>query len=69
LIGALAIFVSPVALAETVTGQTSILDGDTLEMHGQRIRLSGIDATESSQPVAATAGIGRESTRISTAGR
>jgi endonuclease YncB( thermonuclease family) len=30
-------------------GQASIIDGDTLEIHGTRIRLWGIDAPESSQ--------------------
>ena len=41
--------VSSPALAETITGQASIIDGDTLEIHGTRIRLSGIDAPESTQ--------------------
>jgi endonuclease YncB( thermonuclease family) len=31
------------------TGGASIIDGDTLEIHGTRIRLWGIDAPESSQ--------------------
>jgi endonuclease YncB( thermonuclease family) len=30
-------------------GQASVMDGDTLEMHGQRIRLHGIDAPEPPQ--------------------
>jgi endonuclease YncB( thermonuclease family) len=30
-------------------GQASIIDGDTLEIHGTRIRLWGVDAPESSQ--------------------
>ena len=37
------------AFADNFTGQASIIDGDTLEIHGTRIRLSGIDAPESSQ--------------------
>ncbi len=37
------------ALADDLIGQASIIDGDTLEIHGTRIRLWGIDAPESSQ--------------------
>jgi endonuclease YncB( thermonuclease family) len=37
------------ALADDLTGQASIIDGDTLEIHGARIRLWGVDAPESSQ--------------------
>ena len=35
--------------AETIAGQASVIDGDTLEIHGTRIRLFGIDAPESGQ--------------------
>ncbi|PVA07510.1 thermonuclease family protein [Thalassorhabdomicrobium marinisediminis] len=33
-----------------VIGTASVVDGDTIEIHGQRIRLHGIDAPESNQP-------------------
>jgi len=38
-----------VALAGDFTGQASVIDGDTLEIHGTRVRLWGVDAPESSQ--------------------
>ena len=38
-----------IASTDDMTGQASIVDGDTLEIHGTRIRLWGIDAPESSQ--------------------
>lgn len=36
------------ALAD-IAGVASVIDGDTLEIHGHRIRLHGIDAPESAQ--------------------
>jgi endonuclease YncB( thermonuclease family) len=37
------------ALAEDQIGQASVIDGDTIEIHGSRIRIFGIDAPESDQ--------------------
>jgi endonuclease YncB( thermonuclease family) len=48
LIFAACLYASP-AFANNLTGQASIIDGDTLEVHGTRIRLWGIDAPESNQ--------------------
>ncbi len=47
LIFALCLLATP-ALAD-VAGVASVIDGDTIEVHGQRIRLHGIDAPESRQ--------------------
>jgi endonuclease YncB( thermonuclease family) len=33
-----------------IEGVASVIDGDTIEIHGTRIRLEGIDAPESQQP-------------------
>ena len=44
----LVLFISPMALADIV-GQPRVIDGDTLEVDGQRIRLHGIDAPENKQ--------------------
>ncbi len=44
---ALTLLVTP-AFAD-VAGVASVVDGDTIEVHGQRIRLHGIDAPESRQ--------------------
>ncbi len=45
---ALCLLATP-ALAD-VAGIPTVIDGDTLEVHGRRIRLHGIDAPESQEP-------------------
>jgi endonuclease YncB( thermonuclease family) len=42
-------FLSSPCLAGTIVGRASVIDGDTIEIHGQRIRLFGIDAPEGGQ--------------------
>ncbi len=37
------------ATAAELTGRAYVIDGDTLDMHGTRIRIWGVDAVESSQ--------------------
>ena len=46
---ALALFASPVLAADPLTGIASVIDADTIELHGTRIRLVGIDAPEGRQ--------------------
>lgn len=43
------LLLSSAALADNFVGQASVIDGDTLEIHGTRIRLWGVDAPESTQ--------------------
>ncbi len=40
------------ALAEDITSHARVIDGDTIEVAGERIRLHGIDAPESKQTCA-----------------
>ena len=46
---AMAVLAPAVASAEVVTGSARLVDGDTLEVRGQIIRLHGIDAPETGQ--------------------
>jgi len=39
----------PTGTDRRITGMASVIDGDTIEIHGKRIRLFGIDAPESRQ--------------------
>ncbi|WP_448377774.1 thermonuclease family protein, partial [Fervidobacterium sp.] len=43
------LFLLPLALAQTLVGRASVVDGDTLEVRGERVRLWGLDAPESAQ--------------------
>lgn len=49
LAAALAAYVSAPATANIIAGPASVVDGDTIDMTGIRIRLLGIDAPESAQ--------------------
>src|SRR5437588_2989455 len=49
IIGLLLLASTDAAMPVDLAGTASIIDGDTLEIHGTRIRLWGIDAPESTQ--------------------
>ena len=38
-----------VAKSDTITGEPRVIDGDTIEVSGQKIRIHGVDAPESRQ--------------------
>jgi endonuclease YncB( thermonuclease family) len=49
ILAALVLLADP-ANAETIAGRASIIDADTLDVHGARVRILDIDAPESRQP-------------------
>lgn len=48
---------APVAADASITGRASVIDGDTLEIQGARIRILDIDAPESRQTCTASDGV------------
>jgi endonuclease YncB( thermonuclease family) len=49
LLSAALVLMTSAANAETITGRASVIDGDTIDIHGDRIRILDIDAPESRQ--------------------
>lgn len=49
LVFALGLLVASLAMAGSVTGTIRVIDGDTIDVAGTRVRLHGIDAPEASQ--------------------
>src|SRR6185295_10383678 len=49
-------FANSAAHAETIAGRATVIDGDTLEIHSERIRILDIDAPESRQTCRALSG-------------
>ncbi len=48
-LSAVLLAISGAAFADELIGQATVIDGDTIEIHGARVRIFGIDAPESDQ--------------------
>jgi endonuclease YncB( thermonuclease family) len=48
-VAALLLLAAPACAAQTITGRATVVDGDGLEIGGQKIRLFGVDAPEIDQ--------------------
>jgi endonuclease YncB( thermonuclease family) len=48
-LSAVLLAINGLAFAGDLIGQASVIDGDTIEIHGTSIRIFGIDAPESDQ--------------------
>jgi endonuclease YncB( thermonuclease family) len=44
------LLINSAASAQTIAGRASVIDGDTMDIHGARIRILDIDTPESRQP-------------------
>ncbi|WP_082506582.1 thermonuclease family protein [Rhizobium sp. Leaf383] len=53
------------AYAETIEGRASVIDGDTIDIQGRRIRFNGIDAPETRQLCSAKDGVEYHCGRVS----